>query len=87
MLVALLQTGAKGLHLALFAPQVLLVRLLFHAQLGLAIHHPTEVGRLAVKALVERTLMHCKFEEFSLVEVPFLGKSLVFIESLVFSYI
>ena len=87
VLVALLQTRAIGLHLALFASQVLLLRLLFHAQLSLAINHTAKVGHLAVVALVERALMHCKFKEFSLVKVAFLGKSLVFIESLVFSYI
>ena len=87
VLVALLQTRTIGLHLALFASQVLLLRLLFHAQLSLAINHTAKVGHLAVVALVERALMHCKFKEFSLVKVAFLGKSLVFIESLVFSYI
>ena len=85
MLVASLLASTVSLHGAVPAAQVLLVGPLLDAKLGLAIDHTTEVGLLAVIALVERAAVEGEFEKFAFVVITRGSEALILVEALVFS--
>ena len=65
-------TGTKGFQLAVFAAEIFLFGMLFETKLLLTVNHATEVGFLAVVALVESACMHRELEQFALIMATFL---------------
>ena len=67
MLLAMSITRSISLQLAVFAEELLLLRLLFDVQLLGTVDHTSEVGLFALETLVERAGMHCEAEQISIV--------------------
>jgi len=76
-LIAMLNTHvlskSECLPSAWFAKKVFSPRLILSRHCLLAVLHATEVGLLAVKAIVESAKVHCKLLKFTVVEVTWGG--------------
>ena len=78
MLRTLFHSGTVSFDLAIFAAKVFLLRFLFLVSLLLAVDHATEVGLLAVEALVEGALLHGDIDKVILrLQLHILRESLI----------
>ena len=85
VLVTSLLASAVSVHGAVPAAQVLLAGPLLDSKLGLAVDHSSEVGLLAVIALVERAAVEGELEELALIMVTWGGEALILVKALVLS--
>ena len=87
MLLAVAGAGAVGLHLAVFAAQVLFLCALLSLKLLLAVYHAAKVRILAVIALIEGAGVHGKVKELALEAVTTCRKALIQVKALILSHV
>ena len=76
MLLAVLLSCSVQAQLTVLASEVLSFRVLVLIHLLLAVHHPSKVWFLAVKALIESARVHGQALEVSMIGVSWVSKSL-----------